>query len=285
MSEPGRAAAERDEVRTGHHFRDVAFSPVAIVLLLLLGGGAAVGGSIALGTPGAAGGAGLVLVLWLMITAVVAHGRARTEFFSAYAAERGLQWTRRGSVPAATELLRRGDSRRADEHLRGKLPGGLDGELALYTYEERERSADGQQAVEYHHFTVVIARLPESAPQIPALYVQRRFGFRFLDGAEDVFRETKRVELESERLDQRCEIFAAPACDDNWLRQLFSPSFVVFLAEETPEGFAFEIEDDVLCVNVRRHKHKARELDELCEGASRVAERIREELAEEAPAR
>jgi hypothetical protein len=280
MSERGTSDAE--EVRTGHHFRDVALSPVALGLLVLLGAAAAVGGSIVLGVAGAAGAAGLVLALWLMITAVVAGGRARTEFFSAYASKRGLRWTRDAALPPATPLLRMGDGRKADEHLAGTLPGGLEGAVALYTYEERQQRRDpsGQQAVEYHHFTIALCELPESRSKIPALYAQRRFGFRFLDGAEDVFRSTERITLESEKLDSRCEIFADPDCDANWLRQLFSPSFVVFLAEETPEGFAFEVENGMLCVNVRRHAKKAKQLDELCAGAQTVANRIREELAE-----
>ena len=269
-----------DEVRTGHHFRRTALSPVALAVLLVLGAAAAIGGSIALGAPGAAGGAGLVLLLWLLIVAVEAGGRAREEFFGAYASERGLRWSRRQGLPAATPLLRMGDSRRADELLTGTLPGGLEGSLALYTYEEHKRGSDGTEADEYHHFTLVLAKAPELSARLPALYVQRRFGFRFLDGAEDVFRKTKRVELESERLDSRCEIFADPSCDDNWIRQLFEPSFVVFLAEETPEGFAFEVEGDVLCVNQRRHKHEAADLDAICEHAAIVARRLHEEAAE-----
>jgi hypothetical protein len=270
---------EEHSVRTGHHFRGVALSPVALVLLLVLGGGAFFAGSSA-GSVFGLVGAGVVVALWLMIVAVVAHGRARSEFFAAYAEQRGLRWTRGGQLPRATPLLRMGDAHRADEQLTGKLPGGLDGTLALYTYEKRSRSADGTQATEYHHFTVVVCALPESREKLPALYCQRRFGFKFLDGAEDMLRKTKRVELESERLDSRCEIFAAPDSDDNWLRQLFSPSFVVFLAEETPEGFAFEVEGGTLCVNIRRHAKTAGKLDDLCEHAGTVAQRIRDELAE-----
>ena len=271
--------AEGDQVRTGHHFGRTALSPVAVILLVVLGGAAAVGGSVVLGTAGAAGGFGIVLLLWLLMVAVVAGGRAREEFFGAYAGERGLAWARGQSLPGATPLLRMGDKGRADEMLSGTLPGGLEGSLALYTYEEHSRASDGTQATEYHHFTVVLAKVP-ALPRLPALYCQRRFGFRFLDGAEDVFRATKRVELESERLDSRCEIFADPSSDDNWIRQLFPPSFVVFLAEQTPDSFAFEVEGDVLCVNVRRHQKGAGDLDALCGHAATVAKRLRDEAAE-----
>jgi hypothetical protein len=220
---------------------------------------------------------GAVALVALLVVITVAMRRARAAFCAAFAEQRGLTWQRRAGVPPATPLLRRGDTRRADEAFTGKLPGGLDGELALYTYEER--GSDGQ-AQELHHFTVVLGELPGIGPKLPGLFVQRRSGFRFLDGAEDVFRSTERIELESEALDRKCEIFASPQCDANWLRQLFSPTFVDFLAEGSPEGFAFEVENGVLCVNVNRHRASAKELDELSDAASTVAKRITEEAAE-----
>jgi hypothetical protein len=274
------SAGRADEVRTGHHFRDVVLGAPAIVSLIVLGAAAAVGGAIALGPAGGAGGFAAVLLLWLLVCTLLAGARARAEFFAGYAAERDLAWSRKAQIPGDTPLLRMGDERRADELLTGNLPGGLQGAVALYTYEKHHRGSDGSKTTEYHHFTLVHCALPESTERIPALYCQRRFGFHFLDGAEDVFRSTKRVELESARLDDRCEIFAGPAVDDVWLRRLFSPSFVSFLAEDTPEGFAFEVENGTLCVNVRRHHKTAAGLDDLCVNAERVAKRIRDELAE-----
>jgi hypothetical protein len=227
----------------------------------------------------ALGGAALVALIVALVAIVVVKSRARTAFFASYAQERNLTRQTNAPLPAATSLLRRGDSRHADEALTGKLPGGLEGTVALYTYEERGAAGAGQ-AKEIHHFTVVLAPLPDMSARLPALFVQRRSGFRFLDGAEDVFRKTTRIELESEELDKRCEIFADPACDANWLRQLFSPTFVDFLAEKTPKGFAFEVENGTLCVNVNRHRAKGGELDELAEAAGAVAKRMREEAAE-----
>ncbi len=269
------------EVQTGHHLRSTIFSPGALISLVVFAGAAGAGGAIAAGPPVGAAAAGGVFVLWLMIVTVVGMGKAKSAFYDAYAQERGLTWTSRGAIAGATPLLRRGDVRRADESFSGPLPGGLDGTIALYTYEERGAAGAGTgQTQELHHFTVVMAPLPDLGARLPALFVQRRSGFHFLDGAEDVFRRTVRVELESAELDNRCEIFADPACDQNWLRQLFSPTFVDFLASQTPKGFAFEIENGTLCVNVNRHRGKADELDELAKAAGAVATRIREEHAE-----
>ena len=103
---------------------------------------------------------------------------------------------------------------------------------------------------------------------------------RLYSTAEDVFRSTERITLESEALDRKCEIFADRRCDANWLRQLFDPSFVDFLAEGAPEGFAFEVENGTLCVNVNRYRGKATELDGLCTAATTVAKRIIDEANE-----
>ena len=47
--------------------------------------------------------------------------------------------------------------------------------------------------------------------------------------------------LESEALDERYEIFSGKEQDQVWLRRLFSPTFVVWLGEEAPKKFAFEL--------------------------------------------
>jgi hypothetical protein len=268
------------EIQRGKYLRETIASPIALIALVVFAGGAAIAGGIAAGgTVAIAAGAGAAL-LWFLTVLGVAINRANKAFYGAYAEQRGLQWQRDGTVPPATPLLRRGDTRRVNEMWAGTLPGGLNGELALYTYEERSSTGTGTQAKELHHFTIVVSELPGIGSKLPGLFVQRRSGFRFLDGAEDVFRSTERVELESEALDRKCEIFAAKGCDANWLRQLFSPSFVDFLAEGSPEGFAFEVENGTLCVNVNRHRGKAAELDQLCEASATVAKRIIDEVNE-----
>jgi hypothetical protein len=267
------------EVKESAGLRSTIFSAPALIALVVLAGGAAVGGTIAVSAAVGAAAAAAVFVLWLLVVIVIGVDRAKQSFYAAYARERALQWTRGGAIPTSTPLLRRGDTRRADDSFTGNLPGGLEGTIALYTYEEQAAGGAGKTQ-EIHHFTIVLAPLPDLASRLPALFVQRRFGFRFLDGAEDTFRSTTRVTLESEELDKRCEIFADPACDQVWLRRLFSPTFVDYLASQTPEGFAFEIENGTLCVNVNRHRGKAGELDELAQAAGTVAKRIRDEAAE-----
>ena len=103
---------------------------------------------------------------------------------------------------------------------------------------------------------------PSASAHVPELYCQRKFGLRALEGFEDAFRGSKeRVELESEALDENYEIFAGKKQDANWLRQLFSPTFIVWLTDAAPKKFAFELVDGTLCCYVNGHKKKAEELD------------------------
>jgi hypothetical protein len=277
-----------EEVKEAAGLRSTLFSAPALIALIVLAGSAGVGCAIKFSVRGGIVAAGAVFILWLLITIVIGVDRAKQTFYAAYAQERGLEWVRGGPIPASTPLLRRGDRRTADETFTGVLPGGLQGTMALYTYEETSvigtSNSPTGQSKELHHFTVVVAAMPETAARLPSLFVQRRSGFRFLDGAEDVFRRTVRLTLESEALDKRCEIFTDPSCDQIWLRRLFSPTFVDFLASETPKDFAVEVENGTLCVNVYRHRGKANELDAIARAASSVAERIRAEIAESAPA-
>jgi hypothetical protein len=88
------------------------------------------------------------------------------------------------------------------------------------------------------------------------------------------------VELESEALDERYEIFYGAEDDELWMKRFFSPSFIVYLTEQTPEGFAFEFSAGSLCVNVRSHLNSSEKLDAMCEAAGQVARRLAGEAAE-----
>lgn len=228
-----------------------------------------------------AGAGGAVVLIALIVVWVLATNRAADDFFTAYAAGRGLQRVPgRGSLPPVTPLLSKGDRRYTEETFNGTLPGGLAGSLAHYTYEEHTTDSKGNRQTTYYHFTVAVSQLPETAPFLGELALQRRFGFRFLDSTEDVFRSRQRVELESEVADKKFEIFIGKGDEMNRARQVFSPTFIVWLAEEAHEGVAFELMAGALVVNVKGHKKTAHELDEFCEAAAVVARRLHEEAGE-----
>jgi hypothetical protein len=229
----------------------------------------------------------IILVAGPLITLVVcwfiANERAEDDFFIAYAKQRGLTRTESGQLPGSTPLLRKGDERQAAEILAGPLGEGTDGTVALYTYTEVYHDKNGRHETDYH-FTVAMTDLPECRERLPELYANRKFGLRVFEKLEDVFRSKARVELESEELDTEYEIFAAKGQDQNFLRQLFSPTFIVWMTDQAPEKFAFELEGGVLCCNVKGHKKSAADLDVMRASASHIANRIREEVREGASA-
>ena len=212
---------------------------------------------------------------------MLASSAAQEDFFSPYAAARGLNRAAgRTTLPPTTPLLRKGDRRYAEEVMNGTLPGGAPGAIGLYTYEIETTDSEGDDDTDHYRFTVVLHDIPGAADKVSDVYCQRRDGFRFMDSAEDVFRRMQRLELESEALDKRYEVFYGAGDDTIWMKRLFSPSFIVWLTERTPEDFAFEFSAGSLCVNVKGHYDSAAELDALCIAAGEVAKRLAGEAAE-----
>jgi len=68
--------------------------------------------------------------------------------------------------------------------------------------------------------------------------------------------------------------------DANWMRQLFSPTFIVWLAEAAPDKFAFELVGGTLCCYVSGHKENAAALDGIAAATGAVAKRLRDEALE-----
>ncbi len=265
----------------GAHFRHLIAHPVTLIgAAVLIAVALIVGasqGSIEIG----AIGAGVVVVVVLVIVWALANSRAAEDFYIAYANGRGLsRIDGRSNLPPITPLLRKGDSRYAEQRFNGVLPGGMDGSLCLYTYEETSHDSDGNRETTYIHYTLAMTQLPDTAPYLSELYCQRRVGFRFMDSAEDVFRKRQRVEQESEAVDKRYEIFIGERDDMNHALQVLSPTFLVWLDAHSPEAYAFELCAGSLVCNVKGHKKTAAELDALCEASAAVARRLAEEADE-----
>ncbi len=277
MSEP---IDDANDLR-GHHFRLLIGRPLTWFLIggFALAGAAA--GAIFLSAPiGGAVAAG-VAIAGVLIVFAIADSRAADAFFGAYARERGLELGGRAPLPPATPLLEKGDDRYAERTLSGPIGEGFEGILALYTYEEESTDSKGNRQTNYYRYTVGLVHVPESGDHLPELYCQRKFGLRALEKLEDVFRRSKeRVELESEVLDDKYEIFAGKSQDPVWLRRLFSPTFIVWLTDAAPPKFAFELVGGNLCCYVSGHKEKAADLDTIAAASAAVAKRLRDEAAE-----
>jgi hypothetical protein len=265
----------------GYYFRLLlgrAGVRVAIALAAVAG---AVAGTLLAGPAIGAAGLAAALAVALLIVFGIADSRSEDAFFDVYGQQHGMTVHGRSRLPQATPLLRKGDDRYAERMLEGPLADGVDGVLALYTYEDETTDSEGNRQTNYYRYTVGLAEVPECAGFVPELYCQRKSGLRALEKLEDAFRRSKeRVKLESEALDERYEIFAAKGEDANRLRQLFSPTFIVWLTDSAPQKFAFELVDGTLCCYVKGHRKKAAELDTIAAASAAVATRLREEAAE-----
>ncbi len=250
---PAATATDDANDLRGFHFRRLMRKTLTLVLIAVFTVAAGVAGAVLVGPAVGGGAAVAVFLLSLLVVFAIADSRAEDAFFQAYAQQRGLALGGRGPLPAATPLLRKGDDRYAERTLSGS----------------------------YYRYTLGLVQVPECVAHVPELYCQRKFGLRSLEKFEDVFRRSKeRVKLESEALDEKYEIFAGKGEDANWLRQLFAPTFIVWLTDSAPKKFAFELVDGTLCCYVSGHKERAEELDEISAATAEVAKRLRDESLE-----
>ena len=271
---------DADDLR-GYYFR-LLLGKTGIRLALVAAAIAGfVAGTLLAGPAIGAGGLVAAIAIALLIVFGVADSRSEEAFFELYGQQREMVVYGRSRLPQATPLLRKGDDRYAEHMLEGTLGDGVEGVLALYTYEDETTDSEGNRQTNYYRYTVGLAQAPECAGFVPELYCQRKSGLRALEKFEDAFRGSKeRVKLESEALDERYEIFVREGQDTNRLRQLFSPTFIVWLTDSAPEKFAFELVDGALCCYVKGHKTKAAELDTIRTASAAVATRLRDESQE-----
>jgi hypothetical protein len=180
----------------------------------------------------------------------------------------------------------RGPVRHACWSVAGKLPGGAPGRLrhqAVYG------KTFGMQIAGQH--TVMICRIPQSVGYLPMLSV-RAEGLEpalFYWAGDNRPREDVGG-FESVELDRRYIVEVAKGQDHAWLRQLFPPSFIDWLASNTPVDFGFRLDGGVFSCECPQYRgqHRAdgevdfEHLDLLAEAGGRAASRIRDEVLEEA---
>jgi hypothetical protein len=265
----------------GAHFKRLMGRTLTWVLIAIFMVAAGVAGAVFAAPVVGLGTAVAAFLVALIVVLAIADSKAADDFFTVYAQQRGMTLGGRSSLPPMTPLLRKGDDRYAERTFTGQLADGVDGTLALYTYEDETTDSEGNRQTNYYRYTLGLVEIPESDAHVPELYCQRKFGFRALEKFEDVFRGSKeRVKLESEVLDDKYEIFADKEQDAVWLRQLFSPTFIVWLTDEAPKKFAFELVAGTLCCYVNGHKDNAADLDMVRTASAAVTARLREESNE-----
>jgi len=272
------------DVLAKRRFRALARKPwvIACVIALIVGG--VVAGAIVniwLGVGVAVGGP--ILFLYL-VPGWIASSRAEKDFFTFYAATRRLDGPHEGGmfpIPGSTPLLMKGVSNQWQHLMFGALPGGVDGVVGRYTFVIVDDSGDDRD-YHYFHFTAAVAAVAEAA-RLPNVYCHRHIlgGGGGIQRAEDVVpEETRRISLESTKVDKQFDIRVPTNADDNMVRQIFTPVFVDWLAESAPEGFCFEAYGGSICAYVEKQLDRVDQIDAVCEGASFVAKRFRGEADE-----
>jgi hypothetical protein len=223
----------------------------------------------------------LVTAIALAAAFVLADRRAEQDFFAAFAAQHGFDYVGDTELLPLTPLLGAGEKRRCDHYMEGQLDAdGLRCGLGHFTYVLREKASKGGH--ETRHFTICVADLEAGLSLFPGIFLTRRRGLLgFLDGKEWLSHANRRkVELESAELCERYDLYVDNAQDEVQLRELFAPSFIVWLAGH-PLAPCFEYRAGTLVVYVERSLDDTTHLDWLLEAATEIAGRLAREVQEQ----
>lgn len=202
---------------------------------------------------------------------------------AAYGSARELPYRDKGGIGDATPLLKRGDKRRIEGRVDGTFAKGVDGTMAMLVVGEVTNTGRyGNKERTWKPFTVATAKVPRAQQFIPLLICQERGGLRVLEAAEDKLLHAgqRRIALESTAFDQRYELFVGEETDQNWLLQLFSPTFILWLTEKAPPGFAFEYGGGTVLASFDGYQKTVEELDTLREALVTIVRAMREQVVE-----
>jgi len=203
------------------------------------------------------------------------------EGFAAYAAAHDLTLEPDGRLPRSTPLLAEGELRRVEALMRGWLGNYLEAQLAIVSRDQTTTNADGSETKGEAHFTAAVTHVPKAKRFAPWMLCHRAGDEHLLGrAAEELIHGNDRLDLESAELDRCYRIYASPERDEVWLRELFSPSFIVFLIERAPKGFAFEYVEGTLCVSEVGRLTLAEDIDGLRDATVELVARIRGEVRE-----
>ncbi len=190
--------------------------------------------------------------------------------FSTFAAERGLEPLPALGLGALTPLLVESKHCQVEPAARGRLAGELDGIVGHLAYTRNKT----------FRFNVALVEVPASTPLVPRLFCIRNGRSTRDDEFYGFEARHSKLWTESEALNRRYTVSTSPYQDPNWMRQLFSPALVDYLATEPPANFSFELAYGALLGSVEDDDPGADGLAALCEATAHVAERIARECEE-----
>ena len=190
--------------------------------------------------------------------------------YSAFAAERGLYRGRGrglGGLPPVGVVSNHCLLVRAAG---GGLDGEVDGVVGHLAYKRNKT----------FRFNVALAEVPGSTAFVPRLFCVRKGRSTRDDEFYGFEARHSKLWTESTALNQRYTISTSHYQDPNWMRQLFSPALVDYLASKPPADFSFELAYGALLGSVEDDDPGADGLAALCEATARVAARIAQECGE-----
>lgn len=228
------------------------------------------------------GGPAVVALATVAIAWTKASRDAESEFFSRFASVHRLDLWPEWTVSEFTPLLAGGERRHCSNWMEKSGRG-----VGWYTYEVRHDNGNKPDTWDPVNFTIGTVDVGEQGMgRFQGIYLRRRRGlFDHLNADADWLRghDLKRVELESTAFGQRYELLADRDQDELVLRQLFSPSFILWCAEH-PLQPGFELRAGELVVYIPGHCGEAGQLEFLLMAADEISKRIRAELTEAAQA-
>lgn len=169
-----------------------------------------------------------------------------------------------------TPALIRGPEGSVEVIEQGELAPGLEGALCHHVF------ADGEARRES---TIVLTSVPEGTAFIPALVCRDRgeHGAPAQLPAE----RWEQMELESTVFNRRYQLLTLRGQDPVYVREIFSPALIDWLAHDVPAGFSFELNEGHLVVALPGRAEEAAALERLRSLAGEVRRRLREEAVEE----
>ena len=189
---------------------------------------------------------------------------------SSFAAAHGLEAVPNVDAGPLTPLLVESGAGRIGPAARGPLGAGVDGAIGQLVYTRNKT----------FRFAVALTEVPASTPFAPRLFCVRA-GRRTRDDEYYGFEPRySKLWTESLALNDRYRIATSPYQDENWLRQLFSPAFVDWLATRAPADFSFELAYGSLLCSTEAREPDAAALAELAAATAEVAGRIGRECGE-----
>jgi hypothetical protein len=275
----------RDAASTrAFHLRRILRGRAAAYALVLGSVGAFVLGAWLGSVAVMAGGPLLAAAVVAALAFAAADRRAEHDFFVAFAAARGLRYVGTTSLLPLTPLLGAGDRRELRNWMAGPLAADMPGVtcgLGHYTwYEQGRHGRDEAAAPVPHRFTLCVVDIEPGIAMFPGVFLMRRRGLTGVLGGGWLSTATRRrVELESAQLCERYELWVERSQDDVVLRELFSPSFVAWLAEH-PLQPCFEYRAGTLVVYLERRLEDAGHLGWLQDATAQIASRLVREVRE-----